>query len=95
MGDEREESVVIRDITEESDDGYRPIKKNLAVKIICYILCLLGIVFGPDLPLVCWIFLVIRCKLIDREKYDTSWYLSLKTQMGTVAIVWVFLNIII
>lgn len=71
----------------------KPIKKNMFVKVVCYICCFSGLFLGWGPPIFSFIFVEIRYRLIDTEKYDRSWYESLRIQLFTVVVVYVFVTI--
>lgn len=79
---------------EKELDQYKPVLKNMFVKVICYICCFCGIIFGWGLPILALIFVEIRYRLIDTEKYDKSWYEVLRIQMLTIVGVYVCVTLI-
>lgn len=70
-------------------EGEKPLKKNLAIKIVSYFCCFAGIVWGMWLPVICYIVVRFLHERIDVEKYDPSWYGKLRTQVGTIALIYV------
>lgn len=72
------------------------IKKNPAVKAICYITVVLGFCFvgGALIPLFWGIGFAIYCLGIDKSKYDISYYRSLRTETLICAIIMFVVNIL-
>ena len=65
---------------EEKELGeYKPIKKNIYLKIFCYVCCFSGIALGVWPPILCFI-------------YDTSWYDALEVQLAGISMIYIFLS---
>ena len=78
---------------EEKELGeYKPIKKNIYLKIFCYVCCFSGIALGVWPPILSFIYVAIRVRFIDTSKYDTSWYDALEVQLAGISMIYIFLS---